>query len=1268
MATLAPTATALKNPERWGETFAELSEKALEKKDQIVLSHDPRSHLNSNSLKARLMVSVRTLPSLSVLKRVLKERRDNSKHLFSDAPGGVGNMQPSFGAGASDYQLSSTAIWVVESTVDGRVIVVDASTGVVEMVIVDPKRGVLITSLMHAPFKGLINKYLNVVPIETPQDLLHVRESRLINTDYMWIGFSDGSVRLFPTSSQQVCEWDRSAQMAKGNLADIVFELPKFHKGAIIAITRSPCHEDDKVVDVSLGSRLSSSIHQLTAATSRMCLEGREHLSLVCTASEDSCIAVWDIKKIYRCLEEMKAICREKRAEMKIYNAGGTSFRADAVTFLVNSPTSNTQCTVRSTCAIVKIRPLFKLKGGVGGLRTLNWISTMVTTKDYTKPRDAVAMTRDPKESTAPKLIKDRRLIQTMTRWERREEHRRMLRLSEREMRDVERELETLMPPLAEEPVQSRRINLIVAGDVHGTVHLWDLDEELELDVCEGTFTPCTSTPRLLSPVSRRRRDSTECERLKRNFSFANQSTTSDHMCHVSTTPNGTYSTPPKTCNSIGTPRTATNKSDARLRRRSDLHNLETGPVSSQTLVATPRHAGRDGWQGGTPVVSPQSGRGASKRLRTPSRPQWRSSGSWTPTVASTCKSIGLSTRGTGTRRLHDYPSVKGQNGSTSRRMKKVAPSTPRLGTSARESIKTPRSCVTSLSSPSCAAKVTPAKNPDASERLRGGRSSFLNSTTPTTKRRNTFDRQISPSGGKCADTGKLEKQLKRRSFSSNKNGGGRSGVSATDCSENYTSYSRNQSHVDRQRFSPTHSGLGRCVKQGSLYGYADSGYSPLRRNSLGGVSAGHRQMNDLYTRKAKFTEDLVDGGSVTGIVADLPPVITVTMRQLPDPPEPHYSLLEKPTAEEMERRVLANTFDELTNDRALFYVFKKLRFYVSVEGTIMRMQCIPKSTKSKGKASLRLHSPARDHGKTDGDLTFNIVFQQRILEKQPHPITLLFNDQGRSQLWIARNDGLLSVLSTVTDKIVTRVPHPSADTPLGPPGEGDCRRRQTASMVERGRPLTLEAHRKHTKYSVGHFVNFIPISVLQQFHVLRVSRTFSNEEEEDFLMLNPLGSNGSIAALDDRRALDGHARTRELNLSKLLQTLRQCRMSAVSVRGAQRDYYNSLFNSVSDRVGKLIAYSYAVNRYFLMEKVFRGWLDQHQHFRRKHVLRGVHTRKMAYLSRVAALMADSITAGMRRMLMAQWISFYHQTRIHVREFGPGVPSARGGVRIKGLR
>ncbi|KAH8611335.1 hypothetical protein ERJ75_000975300 [Trypanosoma vivax] len=1217
----APTIDAIRSPERWHDAWKSLYERTI-KKDQIVLSRDVKSPLNSSTFKGRLLLCVRTLPRLSAIKKALK-RSTRSKRCRSSVIG-LGDLgkgtQPSDDS-SLEYQRPNPTIWAVENSVVVKVTVMDALSGETIMQITEPKRDLLVTSLMHAPFRGLINRQSEVIPIQTPRQLLRVRETALINTDYVWVGFSDGSIRLFPADPQRVQEWDRSAMLAKEELADLVFELPKYHKAAVIAITRSPCHEDDDITDVSVVNRLSHCIHALTAATASVSHDGREHLSLICTASEDSCIAVWDMQKIYRTMEEIRLLsCKKKTLELNDYGWWSTSFRGDAVTFLMNS-SKKARCTVRSTCTMVKVRPLFKLKGDVGGLRTLNWITTVVTTENYKKERDIVAMTRDPKETSASKLIRHRRAVQNTTRWEKREEHRFMLRLSEREMREVEKELEQLMPPLATEPIQKRRINLIVAGDVHGSVHLWDLDEELECWQPCASASIASSPARSPSPISRASEDNatsfnfraTPSRRHERRSSALSSCVGTPYRsaereclrlnrCAASVEPYTRIGVDPQFKRSTNGPSTATGCSSTRLVPKAKRHE--------KSKRATARSA------------SPTSGKKmktVSRRTATSATRERRPCSGRLSTIPSSVPSFSVSHSARQLTLVSPRSPCPGGGSNTpyaQRKLKrKPTPVSPRVGSSTREALKDP-----SGSSPA----------------IRGRRRSTImveNSLTLTSaksKRRSTNHetarlKMASKSGVNDAEAmsgcrmrtlsnGSVRTGRRKHSARSGKCTGRSNGVENAEPEENEVSPRVSSA---RRRVTPIR-------RPSATLGEMSPSPSRRERTSIG-CGAENRLPKEQYARKAKLSKRLIDGGTVTGIAADLPSTITITMRRLPDPPEPHYSLLEQPTEEEMRRRILANTFDTLTTECALFHAFQRLQFYVSVEGTVMNMKCIPNVVgEVKRPKSLSDNTLVDGYSNPVSGLKFNIVFQRHILEKHSQPIVLMFNDQARHHLYVARNDGMLSLISTETNTIVTRVPHPSANVALGPPKLTEWKREQVAMAMASGKPLHLEIHRECKKFPPGHFVNFTPISVQQQFQLLQVFRLYTDGHSSDVPSGSGMVERSFLVALDNRQRVDKNVRAREANLSKLLQTMRRCRENAISVRTAQRDNFNLLYGAASERLGRLVGQCATPNVLQVLWRAFRAWKLHNDLYPRKHILRGVRQRSIQQLARVAEAMSVS--------------------------------------------
>ncbi|RNC30312.1 hypothetical protein TcCL_Unassigned07174, partial [Trypanosoma cruzi] len=215
-----------------------------------------------DNFQARLVCYVRTLPRLNDVKSALRRLNTLHEQGHSYVRRADDPVSPNrqYDGETQGHRVPRPTIWKVENSVEGGITVIDALSGAKLMCILEPKQGVMVASMLHAPFRGFINRRLEVIPIENPQDILLVRESSLINTDYVWVGFMDGSIRLFPADSRWVREQDRSVLLARGQLADLVYELPRQHKGAVIAITRSPCHDDSGTTDLVTANRLSSSI------------------------------------------------------------------------------------------------------------------------------------------------------------------------------------------------------------------------------------------------------------------------------------------------------------------------------------------------------------------------------------------------------------------------------------------------------------------------------------------------------------------------------------------------------------------------------------------------------------------------------------------------------------------------------------------------------------------------------------------------------------------------------------------------------------------------------------------------------------------------------------------------------------------------------------------------------------------------------------------------------------------------------------------------
>lgn len=1290
---MTPSSEALSNPKLWKESWERIQTTAIAAQDRVVLTRDRHSSLNSNASGARLICSVRALPRLSGVKTALQRLHASQKQCcFSlrglDSPLPLNSTRKN----ESKKALSlNPTIWRVGSSGDSDITVIDAVSGAVLMCIQEPKKNVIVASLLHAPFRGFIDRKLRVLPIEHLSDFFSIRESSLINTDYVWVGFTDGAIRLFPADPQRVREQDRSVLLAKGDIADIVFELPKHHTSSVVAITRSPCHDIDMTTNLVSTSRLGNCIRELTAATSCRSRENREHLSLVCTASEDSCVVVWDLKAIYRRLEEMRASSnRAKDKFVSSSNAPRLMLRGDIVTFNLKSAANVHECVVRSTCTLIKVRPLLKLKGGVGGFRTLNWITTEVTTANYQKSRDVVAMTRDPKESTAPAFMKSRRTFQSTTRWEKREEDRTMLQLSEQNMREVEAELECLMPPLAPEPVQCKRINLIVAGDIQGVLHMWDLDEELGKKTPEmemETATSCASSPFFGSRYTNSLLNGVHYNMTPhRNY----------QVSHCTTTPQ----TAPGSLPSVSltdTPRRGPPKSfylppsshQTLERRRAvpygfDYINEEVRSVfcSSASTRSTRKF-------GGMQTITPLPRSYASSRTNrkvAPRRPHSVQSARGSPfflkspltestLFSSLRRGEGGKGRGGGFGSAVGIPSngpgVKADH--AVRRRKKKIDKSPHAGRLFDLSARTPKGCRTETNTSRAQALGDETKSTSASTTNTRRGLSKRSSARCKTKGRNKStaiggDDDKSDSNNnktnnnnraascvacqyasECVHAGEVNPGVKKR---------GRRTLGSTRKTWK-VGWSPGNSPILASSLSSVHrSGSLTCTPSHSpTYSPSCSpsraGYSSYGGRAFAEWILNHRDTNDMFNRKAKCCVNFENGGTITAIAVDIPPVIRVTMRCLPDPPEPHYSLLEKPTEEETRQRRLANTFHLLTDERAFFFVFERLQFYVSSGKKVMNIRSFPKAQMED--AENEFYSTYAYEGNVIAHrvpFKFDIVFKRCVVERLPHPVVLLFMDNPRHQLWVARSDGSLSVISTETKSVITRVTHSLSEKASGTPQLSEKKALKSERSPIKRRPFSSEEHEACERDSVGYFLDFAPISLFQQFDLLQIfSLPEFDSTNNSFDSVTPTGE-VHIAFVDDKEALDEHTKSHVAKLGRLLETLKTCHRHAVSVRVAQRDYYYFLLNRAANNICGLVNQCVSWDASHLVRGVFWTWSHRREYCPRDDVLRQLRQKRLEQLSRVAGALALARMTQQRRACFSRWIevAFWRQSERRARQ------------------
>ncbi|CCW60026.1 unnamed protein product [Phytomonas sp. EM1] len=1278
------------DPYNWFKTYQHLYREGLPPSAWIALSHRKRATLNTKNA-VRAACCVRVLPQLDVIKAALKkpaaDRRREWYEMWesvsacgAESRSGVGTRQrgsPSDEA-AMAY-IPTPHIWAAISKPEGHEIHVhDAFTGALLLRISEPKGQLAVTTLLHAPFRGFMDRQLRVISIHKPKDLLRLKSQQLVDTDYVWVGFADGSVRLFPANPNRIRDTDRSERMSRGELEDVVFELPKYHNASIIAISRSPCHGDDKGMDLSTMNRLSAAIDYMAAASTKGSEDNREHLSLMCTASVDSSIVVWDVRKIYQTMEAMRV--QKGGGAVRGRNSRGArwgdynderpgavdsvfysdSASGDVVTIdgYAAGPASHKKIfCVRSACTMIKVRPVLKLKGGITALKSIQWVSTLVTTEGYQVRRRVTDATRDAEEQSAPKFVKECRDIQTLTRFQRREEHRRVLRLNESEMREVEDELKSLMPALAEEPVQSLRINLIIAGDSVGSIHLWNLDEELRYKQMQDPF-DCgvglekhdISPQRIGSPVGTMT-DGGSVSIRNASESPGRTSLGSHQMRYSTASPSvqmsalGGVSKLPRRAKAPGkVPKSAPKRATSTA-----TVPLLSGPSKGLALSAATKKTApaTQGKETKSSLLSRPKVGFATDRA-TPVRTTKRVSPSTIPSQPKPSRRMEEE------RQDNDNIEPPSSAGAATELLRGRLSRLQKLATVQRD-VHAPLKAINAIMD-SNELGQTPSNNPAneiAANPQAKRRSNVVSKTSTPARPTDTTRQRVSQSQIKVA---KENKSTVSVSLPHRKKG---------------------ESQVS-ERAAPTKVST-KAKPQGRVQ-------SPQGRNS---TSPRVVTRNDILSRASKCRIEFTGGVAITGMAIDVPDTLRTTLRQCPNPEDRPFSLLEELLPEEVERRRLENSFEELTEHKALFFVFKHLQLYVSVEGVVLNLECTPswhedsdgyeyfrrlKDLDQGDAMSSLLASTRMEEMPVVGEVEFpcfTVQLRKRTLEAHSQPVIQLLFDKAHGLVWVARNDGLLSLFSKDTKRIVTRVAHPCADAALGPPPYAEWKKQQQAYLREFNlvhSQLHLEWHEETKGYEPAHFNSFLPFCKRSQTTLILLSGR-QQTRTEDFKVGHPhslwyeaekyANSFGLAKSheprdhgrhpssclvflqalkLDGRSDMDVHACHRERCLSDLFDRFVYYRGMADQVRRAQKDNYQLQCNLISDRVRYIMQEFTACTSFSTLSQFYGIWKKHARDYRREHILRRQRASRILQLIPLADIARRNTTIAHQGRCFYIWL------------------------------
>ncbi|CAC9549730.1 conserved hypothetical protein [Leishmania infantum JPCM5] len=1333
-----PPLSAFEHPDAWLREYAFLRAKLKRPADSVTVYHDYAAPLNSRATMRHACV-VHPLPDLEKVQEALRRRFqahapatsydvceqqyaadscaptkwDDDAVSMAAAPETADAVRGAHREQRNDMFLPPATLWCVGgSSYENEIVVRNTVTGQRLLRILDPKMRVAVTALQHAPFRGFMKTHqLHVLPVREPHDVLRLKASQLVFTDYMWCGLQDGSVRLVPANHHHIRACGASSLFSKAPSAALVYELPRYQGGAIVSIVCSPCHDAACAFGDSpkwgLPNRLSNAIQCMTAVLSAgadsaaaagqadgepVDPASRQHLSLVCIAATDASVVIWDVRQVYEAVATAQQQRQEQNEGTHISGAsvfrhgaagpltvggtatsgtpfcfdasaslsGATGVSSDVITFDCSSPVPGLQnMQVRSSCTLIQVKPLARLSGGFAGLTALRWVSSLVVAGgcDAAASRHARMAARDPctvpcRGEETPRI----ELTQTKTRFDKREEQRGELELTEEEMQGVERELEHMMPPLAAEPAQSLRVNLLVASDCMGTVHLWNLDEELH-----------------------------RCSEVKESALGWPASSGAFYYSSL---------------------RSMSSRSDG---RSAASHGSGASQPTSGISNASARRTSASKGHGGTR---------RSDRV---------------PKSRRACRGLGLAEARENRARLSELPSNRptlghkcdGEAATIHKNLQR-----PSIGRSSTEEHDSSQSAQ--------------GRSPQPTAEREGGRLSDGHGTVPalpashkslvapsaTVQQHPPLHNALPPNHPSSAKNAvPVSGPVKAKKLKKSRNPVHETSASMFRSSLQSTSPSRGSAH--RPSTSPCRLSESRhpAQPQTGMHSRASvqRGASITARNACGTGSGGQDLLMPTQAAKCQIRFGQGAAAAIADVAVDLPPCIRTTLRRIPKPSNRVASWQHRPTEEEVDSRILENEFEELTEEKALFFAFQRLEMYVAVDGAMSTVRCVPQwLLPDEDEQELFRQRNSDDWREAGGDLTtqettgaavrgwmaeaampdrvsmgaFDLHLRKRLLDVHAQPITQLFLDPWQGLLWVAREDGFASIFATRDKSVVSRMPHPSADALLAPPSAQEWAKLQEQALT-RSHPndaraangFGLECHKECRDLPPTHLTQVLPIAVRRQRALLlgcsaaggchdrrsdclaaatvtespgrSCQRTLALAEsvaardppKSSALKLLPSLSCSSdttksnsgvfsaprscdavaLVCVDGRSDMKNLAKSREAQQWRWLRQLQLCRAESAAVCQAQRHRYYALCEAIGRKAVHVIQ---ELGHYAIQSRLrtyFHLWKDHLALFHHTHLMRRQRTARLERERALARRLECARMAQVRGAYYARW-------------------------------